>query len=249
MQNSQCTILRALFVYSANGDSGNGITIVSSPRTILECVHIWDVGGHSVTASDSWWFSTRDCTFTTPGDGKYCVHHISQMHNVMHCHSRFAAGAIGLYHQNGVALSVLGCDFSTNGVGLKFHAGGNMHCSNSYFEANTVGIQWGDNAANTRPMSGSIENCYLTNRNASVNPIHIDVQRGTNLRIIGPYMLGNGSYNPASAGTTIGIRINNNCNAAQNRQIVIDDTPYKELVNTLIDDPGARLKRVMLQNY
>ena len=144
---------------------------------------------------------------------------------------------------------MLGCDFSTNGVGLKFHAGGNMHCSNSYFEANVVGIQWGDNAANTWPMSGSIENCYLTNRNASVNPIHIDVQRGTNLRIIGPYMLGNGSYNPASAGTTIGIRINNNCNAAQNRQIVIDDTPYKELVNTLIDDPGARLKRVMLQNY
>lgn len=255
IQNSTYVILRDLYLVSATagsggyGCSGNGITLISSPRTILENVHIFWVGGHCLSAGDSWWLSTRDCNFSTPGSGKYCVHHTSQMHNVMHCHSRFTAGSVGLYHAGGVAVSVIGCDFSTNGVGLKFYAGGNLHCANCYFETNVVGVQWGDNAGNTWPMSGTVENCYLTYRAQDANPVHIDVQRGTNFRIIGPYMMGNGSYNPLTAGTTTAIRINNNCTASQNRQIVIDDTPYKELVATLIDDPGSRLKRVSLQNY
>ena len=248
---ASCTtiVINDLFLSSANGDSGNAITLDYARRVILENVMVWDVGGHCLSASDSWWLSTRDCSFTKPGDGKYCVYHASQMHNVMHCHSRFAAGAVGLYHQNGTALCVIGCDFSTNEVGLKFHAGNNMQCTNSYFEANVVGLQWGDDAASTWPMSGSVENCYFTNRIASDDPIHIDVQRGTNFRIIGPKMLGNGEHNPQSDGTTIGIRINNNCTTAQNHRIVIDDAPYTELVYTLIDDPGSRLKRVTLQNY
>lgn len=246
--------IRDLYLNSWSTKSGgNGITLERAVRTLLDNVEVYDVGGHCVWADQSFWLSARDCVFSSPGAGKYAVVHTNDMNSVAYHHCTFVngigAGGGGLLHDGGTALSLVACDISSNAVGVMFRQGASLLASNCYFEHNVIGFQWGDSAASTWPMSGTLDNCYFTNRDPAQEPVHIDVQRGTNLRINNPFMLGNGSYEPLRPGNTVGIRVNDDCLAGQNRRVIIDDEPYTELVRTPVLDPGRRLRRMSTSVY
>lgn len=240
---------------SATLQSGHGIALINSIRTVLENVEIYQVGGNCLYADQAFWLSAYDCIFSLPGVNKYAVRHLSGMNNISYYHCRFvgsstaldrgglftasATGAIS--NGSSAALSIVACDFSFCKLALKLHAGANLYVANGYFEANLVGVQWGEIAnaldpvtgdpASVNggwPMCGTLDNCYFISK-ISGQVVFIDIKRGTNLRINNPFFDGNGA-------STTGIHIAS-ATGGDLRRVVIDDVPqYQSLQNVVVDD-------------
>jgi hypothetical protein len=250
---SRCAV-KDIYFSANNSHTARGIVADSAPWLMLENVQVYWVGSHCLWATNSWWLSVRECKFGAPADSGYCVHHENDMNNVMYLHTRIAAtgdgrSGSGLFHKDGSVVTFISCDFSGNDIAADIYAGNNITFTNCYFESNSNGIKWGDDTNATWPQCGLVDNCYFTNRETARSGIHIDIQRGTNFRMNALKLVGNGTSSPPSSGTMTGIRVINTTAPQNNRFIVIDNTPYAEAMNTLIDDAGARLKRVSLQAY
>lgn len=270
IENAEHCMLKDLYL-SASASSGHGISLINAPRTVLENVEVYLVGGNCLRADDSFWLSAYDCVFSRPGVNQYAVYHLDNMNNVSYYHCRFA-GVSGTLDRGGLftaeaaaglgVTAVVACDFSFCKVGLKLHAGCNFYVANCYMEDTQTGVMWGHSDgsdpvtgqyfASTWPQGGTIETCFFSDTVTTHAPVFIDVQRGTNLRINNPVFMGNN--NPStSPNKSTGIRINNSVASNLNQRIVIDDTPYYQGVSVIVDDPsganGPRLKRVSTQPY
>jgi hypothetical protein len=188
IENCHRVLVAGMTIASTQSKSRHAIRIVSSTYTRLRDIDVWDVGGHCVMATDSWWFSTQECVFLKPGKNHYCVHQEGNMNNVVHIHTRFSGyGNDAVYHNRGAGLSFTSCDFSGSRVGCTLGSCVTTAFSECYFEDNQISIRCGTDKSETKNLR--IVNNYFQQQH-KINAIAIQIDRASNMEISGNYYQG-----------------------------------------------------------